>query len=255
MNRRCRISGWVLAGLLCLLAVPAASAADIPYAEAAARARECGVLSETLGLVASGVEEGGLARDEGAALLMPLIEACANRFPLAPFEDKLAEGLAKHVPAPRIIKVLEDRLAAYRFVRDLLAPRFRDVDPELLVTMAEGVSQGTPRDDLKRYVAEFSSESPEPFLTGAHMVCLLGQSSFDYALTRDMLEAAFAEGGPLPQWRYFIRIVLVGRQRGLADADMAAAARRVLETGGTLNDVSSRLGFTSRSLSGRVDSN
>lgn len=255
MRRRFSFYGFVLAGLLCLLAAPAVLAAELSLPETTARAQECGVRSETLGLVSAAVEEGSLAEADGAGLLMPLIEACADQFSLTSFEDKLAEGLAKRVPAARISAVLEAKLDAYRFVRNLLSPRFAHLDPELLTVMGEGVSQGTPREDVARYVADFSGRPTGPFLIGAHMVCLLGQSSFDYGLTRDILEKAFAAGGPSPQWRYFIRLVLVGRQRGLSDGEIASAAGRVLADGGSLKDVSSRLGFTFRSLTGRPDSN
>lgn len=254
MPRSCNVLCLLLAGWLCLPA-SFAGAADLSLRETAIRARECGVGSGTVALVMDGVEQGGFSRADGSGLLMPLVEACADQFPLAPFEDKLAEGLAKRVPPARIATALETRLDAFRFVRNLLVPRFAEVDQGLLAVLGEGVSQGTPREDVARYVSEFSDQPAAPFLTGAHMVCLLGQSGFDYGLTRALLDAAFAEGGPAPRWRYFIRLVLVGRQRGLTDAEIASAARRVLMDGGSLNDVSSRLGFTARSLTGRPDSN
>ena len=255
MNRQYKLVRFLLAALCCLVAAATAVEAGTPFQDSVDYARKCGVSSDAISLVATGVVGREISEADGEALLQPLLTACSESLPLASFEDKLAEGLAKHVPPARIVYALERRLDDYLFVRNLLSSRFDKVPPELLDVMAEGVSQGTPRADLASYLTDFSDRAPAPFLTGAHMICLLGQSGFDYGLSRSMLKIAFADGGPAPEWRFFIRTVLVARKRGLADVEIADAARRVLKDGGSLNDVSSRLGFTSRSLTGRPDSN
>lgn len=254
MNRPCSFTLCALAALFCLLAAATAYADHASFSETAEQARTCGVFPGVIDRVSVSVEAGDLSEEDGSALLGSLLEACTGRLPLVPFEDKLDEGLAKRVAPSLIVRVLERKLEAYRFARRLLSGRSAEVAPELLVVMGEGVSQGTPQADLEAYVTEFSTRPQASFLTGAHMVCLLGQSAFDYQLTRSMLREAFENGGPADEWRYFIRIVLVARKRGLDDADIAEAARQVLGRKGALRDVSSRLGFTSRSLKGQPDS-
>lgn len=255
MNKPSKFVSFALTALFCLLAATAGQAADAGFQDTVDRARACGVFPDSIDSVRAAVASDRLPESEGKALLTPLLEACTEKLPTAPFEDKLAEGLAKRVPTPLIVRALDQKLDAYRFINTLLVGNFEKVDPELLVVLGEGVSKGAPQSDVAAYVSTFSKEHPTPFLTGAHMVSLLGQAEFNYELTRSMLETAFAMGGPSSEWRYFIRLVLVARKRGLEDKDIASAARKVLGVKGSLNDLSARLGFTSRSLTGRSVSN
>lgn len=256
MNRRYSLQTLALLLVLCL-SFPArpAGAGAASLSTLADRARECGVYSETVDRVRSSVAAGDLSEADGASLLRPLIEACDLKLPLAPLEDKLVEGLSKRVRPPLIVRALQTRIADYLFVAELLPGPRGEIDPRVLVALGEGVAKGTPREDVEAYVGGFSGQPPDAFLTGAEMVSLLGQAHFDYGLTRKVLEAGFGAGSLAPEWRYFIRLVLIARQRGLPDRDIAAGAAAVLADGGTLGDVSIRLGFTSRSLTGRPISN
>lgn len=255
MHRRFRFTFLAATVLVCLLTAGGVFAADISYPDAVERAGKCAVSDDTVGLVAKSVESGALTESDASGLLSPLLEACAEKMPLSQFEDKLAEGLAKHVAPLRIRGVLERKLKSYRFVKGLLPEQGGENHGELLAVLGEGAASGVPHADIESYVNKFQGQSDGPFLTGAHMVSLLGQFGFDYALTRSMLETAFAAGGPSAEWRYFIRVVLIARQRGLSDGDVASAARRVLGANGSLADISARLGFTVRNLTGRADSN
>ena len=232
-----------------------AGAGQESFSSVTARARACGVSAETLDRVGSEVDSSALSESDGASLLLPVIEACDLKLPLAPFEDKLAEGLFKHVAPPLIVRALQTRVEDYVFVRSLLPGPQDKIDPRLIMAMGEGVSRGTPRADIAAFAAEFSKQPAESFLIGAEMVSLLGQARFDYALTRTLLEAGFAEKALTPEWRFFIRLVLNARQRGLTDKAVAEAAAGVLAERGGLNDVYARLGLTARSLTGRPNSN
>jgi hypothetical protein len=255
MNKRYSLHTLALLLALCLSFPARPAGAGNGFSSLADRARECGVYSETVDRVRSSVASGDLSEADGASLLDPLIKACDLKLPLAPLEDKLEEGLSKRVRPALIVRALQTRIADYLFVAELLPGPREKIDPRVLVALGEGVSKGTPREDVKSYVAEFSGQPSGPFLTGAEMVSLLGQARFDYALTRSMLKAGFETGSLTPEWRYFIRLVLIARQRGLKDPDIAGGAAAVLADGGTLGDVSIRLGFTSRSLTGRSISN
>ncbi|WP_319583615.1 hypothetical protein [uncultured Pseudodesulfovibrio sp.] len=256
MNRRYSLHTLTLLLVLCLsfLAHPA-GAGDVSLSSLAARASECGVFPETVDRVRSSVASGDLTETDGASLLEPLLDACDQKLPLAPLEDKLEEGLSKHVRPALIVHALRTRIDDYLFVSELLPGPRDKVDPRVLTALGEGVSKGAPRDDVKAYVEEFSGQPADPFLTGAEMVSLLGQARFDYTLTRSVLGAGFDAGSLTPEWRYFIRLVLIARQRGLSDKEIADGAAAVLAGQGSLGDVSIRLGFTSRSLTGRSISN
>ncbi|WP_207265021.1 hypothetical protein [Desulfovibrio sp. Huiquan2017] len=256
MNKR--YSLHTLAFLLALcLSFPArpAGAGDAILSTLADRARECGVFTETVDRVRAAVASGDLSEPDGASLLEPLLEACGQKLPLAPLEDKLEEGLSKRVRPALIVRALRNRIDDYRFVNGLLSGSAAKADPRVLVALGEGVSKGTPRGDVEAYVEEFSGRRPEAFLIGAEMVSLLGQAKMDYALTRTVLEAGFDADSLIPEWRYFIRLVLMARQRGLHDREVAEGAVAVLADRGSLNDLFIRLGFTSRNLTGRTISN
>ncbi|XXJ20840.1 hypothetical protein ACR42D_15130 [Desulfovibrio caledoniensis] len=256
MNRRYSLHALTLLLALCLslLAHPA-GAGDAGLSSQVDRAIECGVFPETVDRVRSAVASGDLSEADGASLLTPLIEACDLKLPLAPLEDKLEEGLSKRVRPPLIVRALQTRIGDYLFVAELLPGPRDGVDPNVLVALGEGVAKGTPREDVEAYVTEFSGQPAESFLTGAEMVSLLGQARFDYALTRTVLKAGFDAGSLTPEWRYFIRLALIARQRGLKDREIAEGAAAVLADHGSLGDLSIRLGFTSRSLTGRTISN
>ncbi|AMK10827.1 MAG: hypothetical protein AB7E51_13225 [Pseudodesulfovibrio sp.] len=252
MSKHCSLHtlAFLLAVCLSFQALPA-GAQDESLSSLAARARECGVCSETLDRVLDSAGESQVTEPEGASLIRPLIEACDLRLPLNPFCEKLEEGLSKHVRPPLIVRALQLKIEDYVFARSLLPGPQEEINPRLLTILGEGLSKGTPRADVEAYVGEFSSQPPEPFLAGAEMVCLLGQVRFDYGLTRTMLEAGFKSGGLDGEWRFFIWTVLVARQRGITDPQIAHEAVLVLADKGAPSDVSSRLGFSSRNLSGR----
>ena len=252
MNRRysLHISAVLLALCLLLPARPA-GAGDTGLSALADRALACGVSAETVDRVRSAVASDALSEADGADLLRPLVEACGLKLPLAPLADKLEEGLAKRVRPALIVSALRTRIDDYLFVADLLPGPRDKADPRVVAALGEGVSRGVPRADVSAYVAEFSGQPGESFLTGAEMVSLLGQAKFNYALTRTVLRAGADAHSLSPEWRYFIRLVLIARQRGLPDPEIAGNAAAVLADGGTLGDLSIRLGFTNRSLTGR----
>ncbi|MDD3313608.1 hypothetical protein [Pseudodesulfovibrio sp.] len=243
---------FVLAGLLAWLAATPALAGG-SFAAAAGQARRCGVSGEVMNTLSARVAQGSLDEAGAGSLLAPLLEACADRLPLAPIEDKLAEGLAKNVPPERIAQVLARRVADYRRGRELLASGRGGESPENLVVLGEGLAMGVPEADFAAYLAAFG-KLPEPtFLTGLAMVSYQGQAGFPPDLTLGVIRQG-AEAGTLGDgYRYLVRIILAARRRGLADAAVADAARAALRDGKPVTDVVTRLGFTGRSLSGLPD--
>lgn len=215
------------------------------------RARKCGVFVGTVDDLRSRVSAGALSDDQAAGLLSPLLDACVDQLPVAPFEDKLAEGLSKRVPPQRIIPVLEKWLAQYRFARKLLLTTRGTLPGEGLLLLGEGLTKGVPERDFEAYMKDFGGQPETSFLTGLAMTSYQGQAGFDPAQTRRILTQAAANGSIGPEWRYFVRIILAARKRGVSDQAIADAAVATLRDGKSVNDVVTRLGFTGRSLSGR----
>ena len=219
------------------------------------RARNCGVFPGALNQIQSSVALGSLKQAEGDKLLGILLTACESGLPVAPFEDKLAEGLAKKVPSFRIVATLNAMLDKYSFAKELLGDSTQRDYVERLVIIGDGLSRGASQSDFSEFVERYVAQPHDAYLTGMKMLSLLSQSNFDYALSQSILDAGFSNESLTSQWRYLIRIVLVARQRGLTDSQIAEASVVVLNDSGSVRDVSTRLGFTSRDLAGREYSN
>jgi len=251
MRRRCRIF-IVLAGLLAwLAATPALAGGD--FAAGADQARRCGVSGGVVDTLAQRVAGGELDEDQAEALLAPLLTACAEKLPLAPIEDKLAEGMAKNVPAARIAPVLMKRVEDYRRGRDLLAASRGSATPEAVIALGDGLAMGVPEADFASYVSAFGTLPESTFLTGLTMVSYQGQAKFSPDLTLGVIREGVQAGSLGEGYRYLVRIILAARRRGLADTAVAEAARAALRDGKPATDVVTRLGFTGRSLSGLPD--
>lgn len=256
MNRHCRILLSALVTALFLMTAPSGWA-QTGYSDINSKARECGVFPETLERVDSLVREKNLTQTDAKELLQPLLGICAEKLPLAPFEDKLSEGLAKRVPPVRIVQALGAMKAQFLTAREIVAKRDGVIQVEALTTVGEGLAKGVPQSYFERYVSQFSGVDDARFLAGANVASMLGQIGFEYPLASSVLQAGFDSGtfGSSSQWRQYIRIVLIARQRGATDKAIAQATDEVLLSGGSLGDISSRLGFTSRDLTGRSHSN
>ncbi|WP_285907172.1 hypothetical protein [Pseudodesulfovibrio pelocollis] len=228
------VSALVLALFLC---VPAQSAKGADS--------QCAVSRE----LAERVRES--AADQAEAILSRLALACDEGFPLAPFEGKVAEGLAKRVPPSVIVTTLDRKLDAFGHAAAMLRQCGLAARPDALAVLGAGIFDGVPDATLNGYVCAYADQEPGPFLWGLEMLCFLSRAGFDDALTRSVLDAGFEAGSLTRDWRYFVRVVLAARQRGVSDGAVAEAARAVLRDHGSPSDVSTRLGFTDRDLTGR----
>ena len=251
MNRCSRIIFLLLA---CVLLAGTGLAAEGSFPDVADRARNCGVFVGTVDDLHSRVAAGSLTGEQAAALLTPLLDACVDQLPMAPFEDKLAEGLTKRVPPERIVPVLERWIAQYRFARELLLTRRGAMSAEALLLLGEGLTKGVDEKDFEIYMTEFGGQPDASFLTGLAMTSYHGQAGFDASLTRLILAQGAESGGIGPEWRYFVRIILAARRRGVDDQAIAEAAVAALREGESVSSVVTRLGFTGRSLTGEAAS-
>lgn len=254
MNSQSRYLFLFLVAAL-LLVGQMAHAAGETFSDMASFAEECGVGKETVEQVRIPVRKGDMAEVDAKRLLSPLVAACRANYPVGPFADKLAEGFAKHVPPPLIARALEKKLGDYRVAEVLLSGQGTPVDRKLLTIVGEGLFKGVPRSNFESVVRDFDGVAPGLLFAGVQMTSLLTQAGFDFRLTKKILSTGLSSGALDAQWRYFVRVVLVARQRGIEDASICDAAVAVLAGGGPLEDVAVRLGFTNRSMTGRASSN
>ncbi|WP_243543910.1 hypothetical protein [Pseudodesulfovibrio tunisiensis] len=249
MDRHCSFARFFAALLIAAFAL-APLTTPLP-AHADSGARQCAISPETLQRLDRVAGDDALMK---RTILNVLDEACEASLPMRHFDGKLAEGLAKRVPLDVLAEALRQRLANYRTAADLLRKGTGSVDSECLEIMGEGVSSGVPSQDFQTYAATFGGNPVEPFRTGAEMVALLGQANFDFGLTLSMLRAGFKADALSPDWRFFVRVVLAARARGISDPEIAEAATAALANREPVREAMARLGFTDRSLSGREDS-
>lgn len=229
-----------------LLLLWTAAPAGALFSDMANRAGKCGVSEEAVELARSLSESDGKA----SAVLSPLLDACIEQFPLESFEKKLAEGVAKSVPAAVIARVLNKKLASYSFGRELLLTSVGSLDPETLETVAQGVERGVSRKLFQQYAESFASLPPAQFRVGLEMISLQTQAGFDPELTMAILKQGQSTQSLSAGWRHFVRVILFARQKGVDDKTVANGAIRVLAKEGSVSDVLPELGFTGRNLSG-----
>lgn len=244
MSSRCKCVPAVLAFVVVVLCSGAPAGAL--FADMAGQAEKCGVSEEAVERVRSMTGSDG----EAEQALSPLLDACVEQFPLESFEKKLAEGVAKRVPPAAIVRVLNAKLSAYRFGRQLLLTSVGKLDPKALESVAQGVERGVSRDLYETYVAQFSSLSSTSFQVGLEMLSLQTQAGFDPKLTFEIIEKGQSTQSLTSGWRHFVRIIFFARGKGIGDRAIANGAIRVLAEEGSVSDVLPALGFTGRDLSG-----
>ncbi len=245
MNKRCKI--YFILVFTAVLLFPALGH-TASFSDTRERAVNCGVPQTAVDSVVSLVNKGNVTDEQAALLLSPLLEACVEQLPVSPLADKLAEGAAKRVSPLLIARALGKRLESYQFARELLLTKRGDLAPEALTVVGTGVDEGVSREDFEVYVSEFGKQSPDVFLTGLIMVSLQGQAAYDAVLTRRIIRQGISSESLDGGWRYFVRIILAARERGITDAAVANGAVGVLRNKGIVSDVMEELGFTGRDL-------
>lgn len=244
MNSRCRFASFILA--LLVLVFCAAGPAGARFTDLVNRATNCGVSEGAVDLARKVSDSDG----GSSAVLTPLLDACIEQFPIKAFENKLAEGVAKHVPPAVIARALNSKLAAYRFGRELLLTSVGNLDADALEAIAQGVERGVSMALYEKYARIFADKSPEMFQTGLDMLSLQTQVDFSPDLTMAIVGRGVRAGTLTPGWRHFVRVILFARKGGMADTAIAEAAMKVLAEEGEVSDVLPELGFTGRDLGG-----
>ncbi|MEF2144931.1 MAG: hypothetical protein V3573_05755 [Desulfovibrionaceae bacterium] len=220
------------------------------------RLESCGVPAAlTSRLLALGLE-GQMAPAEAASLARTLLAPCTENFPVAPFADKTAEGLAKHIPAPRIQSALEAKLEDYRFARTALASATQEPGweptPEQVGLAGESLALGVEREELATLVRTQAQADPAMLLTAVQALAYMKQAGYDADMVRPILDAGLNAQSLTPEWVYLSRVALTARKRGVGPEQLRDAAIQALSQGHDLRSLTRDLGFTARNNPGPV---
>jgi hypothetical protein len=248
MNRSFSRLLLCLALLWALPSVPAL--AQDAASRAADAALDCGAPEESVARILAAVLDGRLSREDGVALLEPMVQACREGLPPAPLAAKADEGLGKSVPVPVLRQALDRRLDHLRFARGLLAPRARGaaLPPAALAGLAEALEAGLPREALAGLAARQPRAPADMFADAARVWAYLGRAGLPLDDGRAVAEAGLEHGSLTPLWLQFPRLAAQALQRGLTPQAVREAAVATLRDGAGPADAAARLGLTSRSL-------
>ena len=228
--------------------------AEDGVSEAVRTARGCGVPDEFLtGLTALAIEK-QVQPAEVIAFLDLISTAGREKFPVAPFVDKIEEGLAKHVPPPRIQAVLAQKLDNYRFARralgDLAGPKTDDktLRPESISELAEVFDLGISRDDALEFMVKHKTAPPEMTILALENLAVLRQAGFADEQTMLILNAGLDRRMFTPEWRRLSEIMVRANRNGTPEDEIGRTVLEVIEEDGDMTRLTAALGLTGRNL-------
>jgi hypothetical protein len=223
-----------------------------PLLAALESARNKGVQGDILDYILAYSIENSFGADDTAGVIRVLIRVKDTGFPLAPFEDKIREGISKHIAPQRIGKGLADLLADYRFAWNLLGKNFRPPEGKsdpAVQTLVESLDAGLGRKALQRFCESAPRTLPSAMLAVAvRNKAYLNQLGFNAALSDEILSTGLANRSLTTGWTYFYRLAAVSKRKGISDEVIARIAVHALREKKDLRQVMKSLGFILRNV-------
>jgi len=216
-------------------------------------ARDAGVPDTVLSRILTFSIDHQLSSTDVVALLDILRTVRSKNLPPQPFVTKIEEGLAKKVAVPTIAVALEQKIDDYQFVRTLLSSTAvpgadQPVADRHLTAMVDSLSGGISREQLTDFIQQAPAAEPSMVAIAVENLALLNQIGFPQDLTLQMLYTGLHLKRFSPSWRYLARVIVVARNRGIPDPNIAEATMRAMEEKRDLRDLMTALGFTGRDL-------
>lgn len=215
-------------------------------------ARNKGVPEAILDYILAYAIENSFGADGTAGVIRILIRVKDTGFPLAPFEDKIREGVSKHIAPERIGKGLADLLADYRFAWNLLRKNFKPPEGKsdpAVQSLVESLDAGLGRKALRRFCESAPRNVPSAMLAvAAQNKAYLNQIGFNAALSDKILSTGLTNQSLTAGWTYFYRLVAVSKRKGISDAVIARIAINALKEKEDLRHVMKSLGFILRNV-------
>lgn len=220
-------------------------------AEALARARESKLPEPVIIQALTKALEADFDRSEAARTLLVLAEAHRTGFDLAPFQERIAEGIAKRIPGERIAAALEERLQR----QVLVSERVKQGGNEeiagyqtAVASLADGLEMGLTPEELDTLLQRSGDAPLAMTVVAAEIWALMKQLEVAPPLTDQLISEGLARRTLDPAWRHFPQILVIARQKGVSDEDAVAKALKSLKDGGAPSDLLADLGFTGRDL-------
>jgi hypothetical protein len=249
--RACKlfIAAWVLAALAGAGSPAATPAADRPVYDLVQALQDQGWPPEAASRLVALAYDAGLDRAAAADLLAAMHALQVSGFPAAPLAAKIDEGLAKRIPAARIVAALQTRVDHGRFVMQLPQASTAGKTPaevESLAMLTDSLELGLAREDLQQMAQ--SGSSLAMLAVAAEMTAMLQQIGFDPESQARIAHTGLKRGTLGKAWRSLPQVVALARQRDIPDAEIAQAVLERLEMGAGPQDLLPALGFTGRDL-------
>lgn len=245
----CLVTG--LAGSVLFWCTAAWSQSSPTLTEALAQARESKLPEPVIIQALTKALEADFDRSEAARTLFVLAEAQRMDFDLAPFQDRIAEGIAKRIESVRIAAALEERLQRQILVSERLKQGRDDEDTAYqtaVASLADGLEMGLTPQELDTLLQRGGDAPLAMTVVAAEMWALMKQLTVAPSLTEQIIFEGLALRALAPAWRHFPQVLVIARQKGVSDEDAVAQALESLKTGGAPSDLLTGLGFTGRDL-------
>lgn len=245
------ISKFILISLIVFIPANLALAEDVWVGKITEKALECGVSPYVVEQLKFSEGHGEVEEQYKVALLASLINACNQGLPVRPFELKLTEGLSKQVHPSKIVVVMDRMRLKYIEAQSILETEIENDDPELLTIVGDGLVNGVSVDFFRTFLARHKDLKAPRLSIGLEMASYLVQYGFNQSYVNDLVDSYSIAPKISQSWRYFVRVVIVARERGISDLAIRDAAIKGLQNSGSPNDVASLLGFTLRNMRGQ----
>jgi hypothetical protein len=220
----------------------------LPAVEAARRA---GVPEPAITrLLAYGLDR-RLRHPEMTRLLAIFIDIRKRQLPVAPFLQKVDEGLAKRIDPATLENALTSQRDNYVFLDTLLdRPGWKEGvrAPKDLSLLADSLDFGLSRTELTRLFEENTGASLSMMAVAAETKALLRQINLDPKLTDAIITEGLNANAFTGEWRKLSKIIAMAKSRGVPERRIATAVRNVLKGTGRLRDLLPKLGFMGRNL-------
>jgi len=229
----------------CDASAPAAQAVEHLAREAEAAGMSDALLNR---LLAVGYRD-DLAAEALRQLLCAVIEAEDSGLPPALLFEKIEEGIGKRVPLPKVLAVIQERVADLALARRLLTGQKTELtdDPDV-ERVARVLAMPVPHAEVARLI-ESRPEIPLAMRVIAVEITGYGQAiQLAPELINQVIQTGLENRAFTPDWAYFIKVVAAARKRGLPDGQTVEAAIAVLGENGSIDELAGELNLNIRGL-------
>jgi len=214
-------------------------------------AKRQGIPEDILNYLLAYSVENSLDSDHAVHVIQILTNAKENGLSLAPFKDKIREGISKHVAPGRIEEGLKELLSDQQFARDLLKEKFKASQKQsetTLQSLVESLELGLSRQEIRSICESAPSVPPEMLAIAVRNMAYLKQIGFDAELGDRILSTGLANKSLTAGWSPFYRLVVAAKRKGISESVIARTAVEALQEKNDLRQVMKKLGFILRNV-------